>query len=309
VKQYFNIIEPAEFVKEIEAHQVLRHPCVVQLIGLCLDPLCVITEWMSRGSLYSILQDTKTPLPLSLRLKIALQIAEGMAYIHSCNLLHRDLKSLNVLVSGTWQAKIADFGQTAVASGTHTAMRGTLLWCAPEMFESTHYTQKADVYSFAVVFHEIWTRRVPFSDASEEGRRQSTMEIIRHIMSGGRPVWPTHAETVEDTAPPQWLYTLVETCWAHEPAHRLCFEQIVVILQRECEALGIELEHGSTDVESQPSASQHTSNVSSALSSLRLSLRTHNYPQPEQTSLDTPLLDVTSLVTSTPVVDTRGRVN
>merc|ERR1712072_954349 len=123
-------------------------------MGVVQDPLCIVTEFMQRGSLYHCLHDKTIEMSWTRRLGFALDVAKGMLYLHQAGLMHRDLKSLNVFVDSEWRCKVGDFGmsRSAAADRRMTAMVGTLLWAAPEVLsDDGSYTDSADVYSFGIV--------------------------------------------------------------------------------------------------------------------------------------------------------------
>jgi len=222
VKQFWGLAESdtETFVKECAMHHGLRHPNIVQLLAVVTKPLCVLTEWMARGALFALLQDSATDLSWDLRLQFAAEIARGMVYVHSCGLLHRDLKSLNVLIDEHWHAKIGDFGQATPDASLHTAMKGTLFWTAPEVFDETgRYSGAADVYSFGVVFYELVTRDVPFAANPDAPKGWGILDYIR---AGGRPIF---RETM--TPPPRWVELLMSSCWAADEDARPSFPKVL----------------------------------------------------------------------------------
>jgi serine/threonine protein kinase len=93
-------------------HQSLRHPNIVQLLGISLDPPSVIMEFMSRGSLAATLRDDSLSLTFKQRLSFAMDVSLGMHFLAEKELVHMDLKSMNVLINDDWRCKVADFGQT-----------------------------------------------------------------------------------------------------------------------------------------------------------------------------------------------------
>jgi Ran GTPase-activating protein (RanGAP) involved in mRNA processing and transport/predicted Ser/Thr protein kinase len=162
-----------EFQKEAKLMARLRFPNIVQLYGVSVDkiPYCIVMEYMPQGSLYDVLHSTR-PLDWGQRHKIAVDIACGLAYLHKEGILHRDLKSLNVLLderSGQLRAKLSDFGLAKIKLETrsvHTEKSvGSVHWMAPELFEyPPQYTPQSDIYSYAMTLWEIASRQIPFKD-------------------------------------------------------------------------------------------------------------------------------------------------
>ena len=163
-----------EFVKEYEREvylmRTLRAPNILQFLGSTFNPpdICIIMEYMSRGSLYNILHDETCALEWPRILHMLADTAKGMTYLHTCKppVIHRDLKSHNLLVDEFWRVKVSDFGLSTVFEQTDQTMAayGTPCWTAPEVLRSLHYTVKADVYSFAIVMWECVTREDPYEN-------------------------------------------------------------------------------------------------------------------------------------------------
>ena len=146
---------------------------VFQFVAACKKPpvFCIITEYMAGGSLRKYLhQQEPHSVPIELVLKLSLDIARGMSYLHSQGILHRDLKSENILLGQDMSVKVADFGISCLESqcGSGKGFTGTYRWMAPEMIKEKHHTRKVDVYSFGIVMWEILTALVPFSDMTPE---------------------------------------------------------------------------------------------------------------------------------------------
>lgn len=121
-------------------------------------------ELATRGSLYGVLH-SKAPLSLQLQYRLAWESARGLLHLHECKILHRDIKSANILVTEDWHAKLGDFGLAKVRTETKTTTKTTaatsLRWTAPEMFKlGAKFTEACDVFSFGVVLFEIATREV-----------------------------------------------------------------------------------------------------------------------------------------------------
>uniref|UniRef100_A0A8R7VEP2 non-specific serine/threonine protein kinase n=1 Tax=Triticum urartu TaxID=4572 RepID=A0A8R7VEP2_TRIUA len=167
-----------EFLAEAQHLTRIHHKNLVSLIGYCKDKnhLALVYEYMPKGNLQDHLRGCSTSKPLTWeqRLHIALDAAQGLEYLHiACKpaLIHRDVKSNNILLTTDLGAKIADFGLTKAFgdSKTHitTEPAGTMGYLDPEYFRSYHISEKSDVYSFGVVLLELITGRPPVIPVSD----------------------------------------------------------------------------------------------------------------------------------------------
>jgi len=217
-----NITEHAlqEFKKELNILSRLRHPNVVLLMGACTSPpnLCFITEFLAGGSLYDALHSKKLQMNMTLFKKLARDIAQGMNYLHRKKIIHRDLKSLNLLLDSYNNIKICDFGLSKAKTGADimTKSIGTPIWMSPELLKGEDYDEKVDVYAYGIILWEIGTGELPFSNLD-------TMQIAVTVVTKGlRPV-----------IPPQWppsLKELIQQCWHEKPSQRPSFDAILVRL-------------------------------------------------------------------------------
>ncbi|GAM19521.1 hypothetical protein SAMD00019534_026960 [Acytostelium subglobosum LB1] len=203
-----------EFHREIDLMKNLRHPNVIQFLGSCTIPpnICICTEYMQRGSLYTILHDPTMVLPWSLIKKICLDAIKGIIYLHSSIpvILHRDLKSHNLLVDDNWKVKVADFGLSTIEQTATMTACGTPCWTAPEVLRNQRYTEKADVYSFAIVMWECATRMDPYAG-------MPPFQVIFAVgREGLRPPVPR-------SCPPEFV-TLMTDCWAENADNRPSME-------------------------------------------------------------------------------------
>ncbi len=183
---------------EVRILSQLRHPNVVLYMGVCTEVpnVCIVTELCPRRSLFEVIHDPSLALSCELRLRMALQAAQGMAYLHNqpARIIHRDLKSHNLLVGENFEIKVADFGLTIVRTqqqirardsgrlvdiGGHYGIHGTPQWMAPEVMEGSPYNGKVDVYSYGIVLSEIFARVLPFSD------RYRAFEFIDAVLEQG----------------------------------------------------------------------------------------------------------------------------
>lgn len=211
------------FVEEIKLMAKLDHPKIVRFVGAAWSiesDLQALSEYMSNGDLRAYLMDPSVASGWSpLKLQLATDVAEALVYVHSFlpPLVHRDLKSRNVLLSSDMQAKLTDFGSTRAKSedSTMTQGVGTGRWLAPEVLAgSSDYDQSADIFSFGVLLSELDTHALPYDDArGSNGNRLVDVAILQLVALGQlRP-------TFEDECPSE-LKALAARCMAQDPAER-----------------------------------------------------------------------------------------
>ncbi|KAL7212329.1 hypothetical protein ACSBR2_015083 [Camellia fascicularis] len=166
-KEETRVLLEEQFKSEVALLSRLYHPNIVQFIAACKKPpvYCIITEYMSQGTLRMYL-NKKAPYSLSTEtiLRLALDISRGMEYLHSQGVIHRDLKSNNLLLNDEMRVKVADFGTSCLETQCLESKgnKGTYRWMAPEMIKEKPYTRKVDVYSFGIVLWELTTALLPF---------------------------------------------------------------------------------------------------------------------------------------------------
>jgi tRNA A-37 threonylcarbamoyl transferase component Bud32 len=149
-----------ELRREADIAAMLKHPNVCDLVGVAADAecFCLAYEFCEGGSLLGLLSENSRYYEY---LPIALDIANGMAYLHSRQVIHRDLKPSNVLLTRDHRAKIADFGMSVANTGQElTAETGTYRYMAPEVIRHESYSSNADVYSFGILLWQLITRYV-----------------------------------------------------------------------------------------------------------------------------------------------------
>ncbi|DBB01412.1 TPA: hypothetical protein ACH3X1_000077 [Trebouxia sp. C0004] len=226
--------------REVSIMAALRHPNVVMFMGLCLEPPCIVTEFCARGSLYDVLKKARgTPafaqqLDWSRRISMALDAAKGVLQLHSHKppILHRDLKSPNMLVDRHWRVKVTDFNLSRmVKAGSSNASVTSMLannprWLAPEVVSKHDYSKAADVYSFGIILWEMMTWRLPWEDLNP-------FQIMLVLtQQHDRPEVPPL-----DTLPGQPLpgiddyIGLMQDCWREDASKRPRFEDIIISLR------------------------------------------------------------------------------
>lgn len=165
-----------EFNNEINKLFLVRHPNIISLLAICKtnSKLAIVTELASKGSLFDYLhKDNLTKeIPLEFKMKISKQLIRTMLYLHENGLVHRDLKTQNLLLDDNYNLKLCDFGlmksidELNVGSGQFA---GTPVYMAPEIFNRKAYNEKIDVFAFGTIIWELFMRKVPYvgCDANE----------------------------------------------------------------------------------------------------------------------------------------------
>ncbi|KAF0682620.1 Aste57867_25257 [Aphanomyces stellatus] len=199
----------------------LRSPFIVKLEGAAWTHptnLQAVMEYMDMGDLRAYLaKSTAEIFSWKAKLACARSITEGLFYLHSQNLIHRDLKSRNILLDSVKGTKLADFGSSkeVVYGDTMTAAVGTFRWMAPEMLLFQRYSNAVDIFSFGVVLSELDTHALPYSDAEKvvDGRELSDEAMARLVIHEGlRPSFRKDC--------PDWFQTLALQCMAANPDDR-----------------------------------------------------------------------------------------
>lgn len=213
--------------RELRVLANVSHPNIVRFVGLVTEtfPLRLVLEYCAGGSLFELLHNAwQIVLSWPQRLKMLLDSASAEEHLHSFEppIIHRDLKSLNLMLLHpvkdeftTPHVKLADFGFARIEERAMTQGVGTKHWMAPEVLKGTEYTTKADVFSFAMVAFEVAFRHVPFE-------RLDAHQVARQTVAGIRPDFE---EAGAGEAPPGIL-DIIRECWHQDPEMRPSFQEI-----------------------------------------------------------------------------------
>ncbi|KAG0224134.1 hypothetical protein BGW42_005312 [Actinomortierella wolfii] len=232
-KKFFNThsdLDEKKIQKEVNVLQRLRHSNIVQFYGMHRvdNHIYLIMELAERGTLTQAIN--KGLLDWLDKTRLAHEIARGLEYIHQEGILHRDLKSANVLLTRNMEAKLADFGLAKIRStvsgnlsmsSAGGRITGTLGWIAPELFYKNKppYSTKSDVYALGMIMWEMAANCTwPYKDQNNGGL------IAVHVTKGGR-------ERLPNNTPPKYR-EWVERCWHHDPNQRPHASEIVIVRGR-----------------------------------------------------------------------------
>lgn len=212
----------AELGQEVAALQNLTHPRLVSFMGACLQTpnLCIITEFMAGGSLHALLHKNQTPLTRTQQATMALQITEGVAYLHSLRppFVHRDLKSMNVILDSQLNAKLCDFGLTQSMEKTHISLKdngngGSPRYMAPECYGMGRITEKVDVWAMGLILIEVFGGPVPYNDCT------SIHQIVAKLLvEKALPYIPNHL--------PRGVKAIVVDCLHFEHSRRTTAQDV-----------------------------------------------------------------------------------
>lgn len=210
----------------------LRHPNIVQFIGVSSQPPCIVSEYVEKGNLSDLIRNTSTSKDLSwaMLLKMLTEAATGMLYLHARTspIIHCDLKSNNILVDSFYRAKICDFNLSRLleqSTGISLASVHNPRWIAPEVLDGIEdYSKQSDVYSFGVVMWEVLTRDIPWRGVDIE-------DIVTLVREGARPQIPNFWDVLDSQGNELTVFEeyvdLMTSCWSQNPYDRPSFADIV----------------------------------------------------------------------------------
>ncbi|WJZ82267.1 hypothetical protein VitviT2T_002037 [Vitis vinifera] len=209
-----------DYKKEIDIMRRLRHPNVLLFMGAVYsqERLAIVTELLPRGSLFRVLHKSNQVLDIRRRLRMALDVARGMNYLHHRNppIVHRDLKSSNLLVDKNWNVKVGDFGLSKLKHTTFLTAksgRGTPQWMAPEVLRNDPSNEKSDVFSFGVILWELMTQSIPWVHLN-------SLQVVGIVGFMDRRL------DLPEGLDPR-VSSLIQDCWKTNPEQRPSFVDLI----------------------------------------------------------------------------------
>lgn len=187
------------------------------------DATYIITELVTNGSLFDFIHSGDNALDHHQAISWAKQIAYGMEHLHGHHIVHRDLKSGNVLISDDMTMKVCDFGtaRAVVDKCEQSTVRGTYRWMAPEIMreDDAVIDKMCDVFSYGCVLYELFEKKLPYH------KEKNSVFLAMKVLEGLRP------EISDSTSIPVFLHELMTACWLEEPQERPQFEDCITALR------------------------------------------------------------------------------
>ncbi|KAE9332247.1 hypothetical protein PF008_g15046 [Phytophthora fragariae] len=224
--------EVQTFAEEIELSASLVHPNIIEFLGVVwntLSNLAMVLEFLPTGNLQKDLENDGHNLSWARhKIYMAIGVAQALKYLHACSLplIHRDIKSTNILLTESLEPKVIDFGiSRELVDRTMTGGVGTPYWTAPEILEGERYTEQSDIYSFGVLLSELDTGKIPYHDAlTEDGTKMKPFKVLHEVMSGSlRP-------SFSDECPPR-IHRISSACLSPDPQSRPTAQELVQELE------------------------------------------------------------------------------
>ncbi|KAK4023278.1 hypothetical protein OUZ56_008696 [Daphnia magna] len=230
-----------ETIGEIRQMCRLQHDNINPFICAIVEParICVLTEFQSRKSLMDVLSTSNNDLNYKLIASLALDLVKGMLYIHSSDLrCHGNLKSANCLLDSNWTLKVTDFGLHKLRNAAKDPSQNErdhyfdLLWTAPEILRNPSLTgtPEGDVYSFAIILHEMVCRQGPFAICYDLGDSARIINQIKHTVRGCQIPARPPIESLDCRL--AYMFPCMVDCWIEDPNERPNFSSVLNYLTK-----------------------------------------------------------------------------
>ncbi|XP_075216229.1 tyrosine-protein kinase hopscotch [Lycorma delicatula] len=215
-----------DFEREISIMKRLKHPNIVEIKGIIQEPeISLVMEFVQHGSLQCYLKIYKEKLNPENLLKFSLDIAQGMEYLGTKNIVHRDLAARNILVASDNQVKISDFGLAQVMGSNNyyilkTSRELPVKWYAPESLESGKFSTRSDVWSYGVTLFEMFSYgEDPCLSVLKDDSELDQAKLLMALKSGARLPCPP-------TCPQNIYVDIISPCWKYDSHMRISFAEL-----------------------------------------------------------------------------------
>lgn len=226
-----------DLMKEMRQLREFRHDNVNSFIGAVIEPLriLIVTDYCAKGSLYDIVENENIKLDKMFITSLVNDLIKGMLFLHGTPLgVHGNLKSSNCVVTSRWVLQVADFGLGELRCATENDSIGEhqyytmLLWKAPELLRSHEYyigTQKADVYAFGIILHELVGRKGPFGGCDIDEPKE-IVELVKKVPESEDDLFRPNLDIIYENEVGPLVMPVLRDTWAEDPEKRPDFYTI-----------------------------------------------------------------------------------
>ncbi|KAG8899257.1 hypothetical protein FRB99_006839 [Tulasnella sp. 403] len=216
------------FNREAETWSMLKHPRILPLLGTYQNDniIHLVSPWAPHGDAFHYVK-CHPELTYAARKRLLCDVADALAYLHRKNIVHGDLKMVNVILGDSLQGLLCDFGLSKVLDNKTSSLlkgAGTYRWTSPEILDEAPKSSVGDMYAYSMCIVETLTGSVPYADI------ESALAVMRRVIEGVRPV--QRPEVSPDGVSYAELWEIARTCWSRYPTDRMRAQEVVNVLQR-----------------------------------------------------------------------------